>query len=1089
VCGPFLKRCQEEFSEDFNDAEDKFLSELKTSGTAWQRRFVRKHAPAGPTQRVAERRVKLPNRFVFGLGWRWAAVGTAMAGLLVAGTFEWPIVADRIDRQKVKRLAGQALCEQPTLEMRIPHGCYAPFQKQMGDAADQKSESLLEAERILAHRKKAGPLDREWLQGEGLASLVSGTPGSASRASIAFERAQHEGLDDPGLEIELAASYFEADHPDLPRTIDLLEGVLNRPRLDAEERRVALFDLAIAYETIQAWPLAVTKWQEYLKLDSSSNWAQEARRRRDKAKAKIPAPGPESNVVPSFPDHSALESHAEEYQDIALRSWLPEAVKNPQGRSAQASRELAVVLERQHSDPWLSDLLRTTRQDDRPALLALGRALTSNKRGLFRESIEQSQDAATIFAQHHNLAGELRARLEEMYANQLALDAAGCLAGAQRVWKRVSHTKYRWLQAQLAVEKATCLNLTTNLNAAQQQLAASEKIADVSNFPVLRLRILALTASIDRLQNRDAESWQKGVRGLAKCSEGVYPSLRLYNFYSVLEQYAQKKHFLHAQQALLRNAIAIREADPPEDKNVIIEGANYGRLSIVSLALKEDALAREAAQKSNLLLSSAPEEPYADNYVLIVKSDLAEAQLQLGDARAAINTLEPARDRVARVSTKWVSLKFYRVLGEAYRQVGRLDAAADTFKQGIAIVETALPTLNDNTARLKWVGGADPIYRGRILVLLDQGKDEDALALWEWYRSRPVDQRHPATEVSWDAMKREIFHSLPAFTPETRLIYASFEDRLQVWAMNAGGIKARRVKIRQADLERQVNDFALQCSTPPNRQPNQPGLREVPDDLRKASRALSSLFLEPVMSEFASDGTVVVELDPRLAKLPIGALIGPDARYFAQDRAIILSPGMFWDKKLRQPQPIGTRAPLLLAQGTIRLPGQAELRDIILSTFPNTTIVSPQKTPWSTAIRELRNREGFVFIGHGVPESGGTSLIYGDTRIGANDFAPALIGGLKLAVLEACSTSAGGENGLLETANLVHPFLTAGVPSVVASRWDVDSGSTADLMGGFFAYLGRGEAVSQALFHARNDSLTLRSHPYYWAGLDLVGRN
>src|SRR5262249_8090874 len=155
----------------------------------------------------------------------------------------------------------------------------------------------------------------------------------------------------------------------------------------------------------------------------------------------------------------------------------------------------------------LSDLLRTTRHDDLPALLALGHALSSNKRGLYRESIEQSHDAATIFAQHHNPAGELRARLEEMYANQLALDAARCLAAAQRVWIRLSHPKYRWLQAQLAVEKATCLNFTANLNAAQQQLTASEKIADDSNFPVLHLRILALTAGIDRLQNRDAESW------------------------------------------------------------------------------------------------------------------------------------------------------------------------------------------------------------------------------------------------------------------------------------------------------------------------------------------------------------------------------------------------------------------------------------------------------------------------------------------------------------------------------------------------------------------------------------------------------
>jgi len=1088
VCGPLLKRYQEEFSEDFTDEEETFLSALKTSGTPWQSQFVQDYTRPGWFRRVAKSAAEAAHRLLFEQRWRLAAIGTALVAF-VAGIYEWPMVADKMDQHKVKTLAQQALCEQPTLEMRIPYGCYAPFQKQMGDPTDQKSESLLEAQRILTHKKKAGPLDREWLQDEGLTSLVSGMPGSASRASIAFERAQHEGLDDPGMEIELAVSYFESGHTDdLPKTIDVLEGVLKRPKLSAEDRRVALFDLAVAYEAIDAWPLAVAKWQDYLKLDSSSEWAPEAKLRRDKAQAKIPAPKPQSRVSPAFPDHSLLQSHAEDYQDIALRYWLPEAIENPGSDAARASHELAVVMELQHSDPWLSDLLRTSQHNDLPALRALAYALSASKRGLYRESIEQSQDAATIFAQHRNLPGEYRARLEEVYAHQRTLEATRCLAGAERLGSQLSRTKYRWLQAQLAVEKATCLNFTANLNAAQRMLVISKKIAEDSNFPILGLRILGLNAGIDRLQDRDTDSWKKGVEGLAKCSGAAYHAERLFNFYSILEQYAEKKHLLRAQEALLRNAIAIREADSPEDKNAILEGQIYGRLSVVSLALKEDAFAKEAARKSNLLLNSAPEEPYSDTYVLSVKFGIAEAQLQLGDAGAAISTLEPASDRVRRVSTKWLALRFYRVLGEGYRQVGRLDAAAATFGSGVAIVEQALSTLNDKTARLKWIGGADPIYRGLTLVLLDQGKDGDALALWEWYRSRALQDTQPVTEFSWNQLKGEIFRTLPAFPSETRLIYASFDDRLQLWVVNARGVKATPVKIRQADLERQVSEFAFQCSTPPNRQPRQAEQSEVPEDLRKSSRALSALFLDPIMSEIAPDLTVVVELDPRLAKLPIAALICSNGHYFAQDQAIVLSAGMFWDKKLRNLQPIGTTAALLLAQGTNRLPGQAELSDRIRNTFPKTKIVRPEKTPWIAAARELKNRDGFVFIGHGLPEAGGTSLIYGDSRISASDFPLGTMKSLKFAVLEACSTGEGGENGLLETANLVHPFLSAGVPSVIASRWDVDSESTADLMASFFEYLGRGEAVPRAMFHARNVGLTRRSHPYYWAGLDLVGR-
>ena len=106
----------------------------------------------------------------------------------------------------------------------------------------------------------------------------------------------------------------------------------------------------------------------------------------------------------------------------------------------------------------------------------------------------------------------------------------------------------------------------------------------------------------------------------------------------------------------------------------------------------------------------------------------------------------------------------------------------------------------------------------------------------------------------------------------------------------------------------------------------------------------------------------------------------------------------------------------------------------------------------------------------------------------AKNFSPELLRGARLAVLSACSTGVGGENGLLDTGNLVHSFLAGGVPSVIASRWNVDSDNTAKLMSSFYLHLEKRETVAQSIYEARREMLTAQKHPYYWASFNLSGR-
>jgi CHAT domain-containing protein len=98
----------------------------------------------------------------------------------------------------------------------------------------------------------------------------------------------------------------------------------------------------------------------------------------------------------------------------------------------------------------------------------------------------------------------------------------------------------------------------------------------------------------------------------------------------------------------------------------------------------------------------------------------------------------------------------------------------------------------------------------------------------------------------------------------------------------------------------------------------------------------------------------------------------------------------------------------------------------------------------------------------------------------------------KLVVLSACQTATGvyykGE-GMM---NLARPFIAVGVPLIVASLWQIDSGSTAQLMINFHKLRKRGNRYScDALSDVQREALTQANeqfrHPYYWAGFIALG--
>ena len=97
----------------------------------------------------------------------------------------------------------------------------------------------------------------------------------------------------------------------------------------------------------------------------------------------------------------------------------------------------------------------------------------------------------------------------------------------------------------------------------------------------------------------------------------------------------------------------------------------------------------------------------------------------------------------------------------------------------------------------------------------------------------------------------------------------------------------------------------------------------------------------------------------------------------------------------------------------------------------------------------------------------------------------------ELAVLTACETGSGKQSAGEGIRSLAYSFAYAGCPSVVMSLWQIDEKTSSEIIETFYRKLSEGLPKNEALRMAKLEYLEAHpgelSHPYYWAGLVLLG--
>jgi CHAT domain-containing protein/tetratricopeptide (TPR) repeat protein len=1108
-CGALLRGAVAELNDlngEISDADRRQIATLESARAEWQRRLAQRIT--GNSHRPLER---------VGRWRRWISVRLAIASgfllLLVAAGF-WLLVR-RDQPAAAERLIARAYTEKRTLELRIAGADYAPLRVSLGPVTSftNRPASLLKAESLIATQLESHPSDPSWLHAKAQADVLEGKYDAAAQS---LRRALEIQPHSPLLLIDLATAYFERSQSD-DRAEDLgaaFENLSQALKLQPDDP-VALFNRAIVSEHQFLYRQALDDWDRYLRVDSASPWAEEARRRASGVRERLkerggqatPLLSPTQMAAESTGESSTLRAEVdqriEEYLHEAVRSWLPqafpEAKVNGDLSAMRALFFLADLTARQHGDQWLDDLLGASSAPHfRQAVNALARAVQANDIDAVRISRHQSALAEKLFLASGNTAGVLRSRFEQSFEAQISRRSEECRRRSIAAAADSTHYSYPWLQIQLGLEESVCSALMGNLGANEKAASRAQDLAQRARYDALYLRALGFVSQSKFDTGNRSGGWKLVHAGLDSYWSLQVPVMRGYNLYTFGADAADNAGQPDLQLAMWQEAAATIDST----ENLGLRAEAHDSIAKAATAAHRPEIAEREYAETARLSSLAPQDEASRNSR--IESEVMTAQLEArqGSFDSALVRLTRLQAEIRRLSNSYLAQIFYSTLGEVQLRSHRAVEAEQAFQAALRLAEHDLASLDSEADRKTWSRDAASVYLGLAEAELNLGKEKDSLEIFEWYLGAPqrVDARgHNLSKATPDPTESlpqwSHLPTRPLLSDETVLAYGLLPDGLAIWVSDNRRVSAKWIPKSNQKLEELAADFYAECSEP----------NSEPGALRRDSRALYSLLVAPVEQWIDPTHTLVIETEGFLARLPFEALMDANGRYLVEREPIVYSPGPYAEARMHRAKAISREQPALVVgseafspnNGLLAVPDNSSGANAVANRFRSARVLEGRAATLNAVAGALPGAVVFHFAGHSISTSNRTGLMLesrdslsGDhLLLDATMLRTLNLQDMQLAVLAACDTDS-GEGASRGLDSVAAAFQASGVPHVIASRWTVDSRGAKTFTDSFYGAVLSGQPVASATRSTAQKMLLnpLTAHPYYWAAFAADGR-
>jgi CHAT domain-containing protein/tetratricopeptide (TPR) repeat protein len=1059
ACEPCRKRLQE-FEQFVKDCEHPTSVDL--SGE-W-RELQRKLRPGG--RKVVVMRRWLP------------AFAAAVIAVVVLSWLGLKMLRASGDPQ---RLLAEAYRQQRSSEFRLAGADYSPLRQQRGNqSAFSLPQPLLKAEARLAEEIKSDPNAPETLRLQGEAEMMAGNAASAVRT---LEKANDLRPQDAHILADLGSAYAlrgdaERQFGDYTSALEYLSRSLHQQPQTQE----VTFNRALVLERMMLFDQAIQEWQNYLKMDGASEWANEARQHLSDLQKKMKSREDGLQEIQSDPArflelvNQGHPINAEGYLDIAVIHWLPAMTQNEAAQTAV--KRLADNLQSQHSDSWLAGLAASgLRPAERDAWQSLAMARLANQEGHGAEALIAARKAKEGFVRAGSPQGTLWADFEEVYGLKLTSRMSGCVAAAASLDRELEQRSYPWLRARNRIEQAICIMRLGRLEEAGSYLTSAMKMSRKAGFDDGALRATGMYLEVMSNIAPPSEVFHQIEEFLRVFWSGSYPALRFYQVAISFVDFTTSIDQRYVAYFLARSAFWAAGSS----HNLLLEAAAREKLAVAALAVGEEAEAHANLAASDPFFVTAPQ--FA-SYRLEPEIAFAQLEVERGELEAAAGRLEALQNAMVAPPTVRIGVLYYATLGEAYRQKGMLAAAEESFRKSIGFGTRRVASLASERDRTGALNAMKDSYRGLAATALATPgtSPEQVLHIWQQYRLL-------------DAGREEG----DGHQPDAAILsYAELPDGFVGWLVRGQQVTMRRLAVSRQDARTVALRFLRLCSDPTS----------SPQSWRSDAQQLYEWMIAPFADQLMAapqEQSLIVEPDGTLAGVPLQTLMSHDGTYLGDRFFILHSLGLKRSLPNSGLVPQGARTlvianPAVLGESAAQfpsLPDSVKEAEFIRGNFSNTVVIEGRQATIAALLDWLPNVQIVHISGHGyaTADNGALLLAPEETQGADYDLLRAAEvshqnwSGVRLVVLSACATAAGETQGPHNPASLVRALVRAGGSRVTASLWRVDSAATREFMSSFYAALAQSNNPAQALRVAqqsvrRNSEWT---HPYYWAGFQLYG--
>ena len=954
------------------------------------------------------------------------------------------------------------------------------------------------------------------LKALGIAHLMMG---DIKRAVPVLEEAADQPTPDAEALNDLAAAYLvQAARNNQPQNLPKALAMADRAVKADGRLPEAWFNRAYALERLSLTNEARQAWQDYLKIDDRSGWAGEARAHL-RALGGEPQSRADDGERHQFAEAARRGDAVEirrlvQHSPNTARDWLQEellknwssavvdgalpAAADALADATRVARELTAAT----GDRFMADAVASAASASPGASgaadLARGHALFLAATTDYYE--DRISDSMKTFEQALAPLAHARSPFAAWTRYYLVVGHyyAGDLAGAARALEPVLTIAHDREYTKLL---GVAHRVSGLMHVVSGELAAGLEEYRTAADCFERARDVGESASMYALLGEDLNllgepdlAWTELSKGLAQLP--FVPEAR--NRHTILQDAALAslrqglpEAALHFEQAALDNAT--EWARPP----AILDAHMYRSEMQRQVGNDGEAMAELAQARRTLLRVSDPQ--------LAARN---EAQIQLAEGEVewrsrpadAVVALSKALASFTRSKTNWPLVRVLLARGRAHLSAGREDLAEADFSAGIDVFEGQRASVANEALRSASFERPWDLFSEMIrFQAINRRRPDLALAFAERARARTLlEALSPASGTTpVDPMAARA--SLPSSV--TMLYYAALDDRLLIWTLTRTAVAFVDTPIRHAELIHLLEQFRSEMAGNPSAARDMPSLTRLYDVL-----------IRPVAGGLPDGSEVVIVPDGALNAVPFAALIRREnRRYLVEDRAVEVTPSltMFLAASARRETHTAAWNDALVL-GNPRIAGddadvpadlpeaEAEARDVA-ALYPTATLLLGANATRSDFVRDA-GRFGVVhFAGHAIANEGRPELsrllMAGSNETSrslfARDIAALHFGATELVVLGACRTSIGRIRRGEGVFNLARPFLAAGVPTVVASLWDVDDRASRRLLVAFHRALRQNGDVAEALRHAQlqlmGDADPLLQAPAAWAGFTVIG--